>query len=84
MNKYLCWIQDYGQSVEDGIEVHAYDAEEAAKEYVMCHERYEADYPVASGQVEIDVHVFAKGEDHRTYTVYGELTPTYYVRRVQE
>lgn len=77
MSKFLCWIPEYGHTVEDAREVQAFDAELAVSEYVRRYEAEDCDYPVGGGIRTIEVMCAANGEDAVAYIVSGDARPTY-------
>lgn len=74
--KYRCWIPDYGHEREDGRDVDAFDAEQAAARFMEFYEAKSSEYPVASGG-EAVVAVSTDGGEPEMYSVQGEAVPSY-------
>ena len=80
MSKFRCWIPEYGQGREDGLDVDAFDAAHAAVLSMKIYEARSAEYPVASGGTAI-VAVSTDDGEPEMYTVWGEARPSYHARR---
>ena len=80
MTKFRCWLPEYGQDREDGRDMGAYDAEQAAALFMEIYETRNAEYPVASGGTAV-VAVSTDGDAPEMHSVWGEPRPTYRARR---